>query len=97
MDMCNSVEGKAMNMRLVGWKDQDMVYCLTLDCNTSETDMCFRITQWGIIELQLPIFILQLSKFMGRGGVPSIYVATLLQCNDYGTELMVVKVVLVFP
>ena len=85
-----------MKMGLVGWKDQYMVYCLTSDCNTSETDTCFMRTQGGIIEIQHPIVILQYIRYTGGGlgGGNSRYVANSLQCNGYGNESVVVEVVI---
>ena len=93
--MCNLVEGKATQMGLVGWKNQEMVYCLTSECNLRETYVCYR-RKWGDHRAPTPhsyITIQQIHVWCRL----SRYTVNSLQHNGYGTESMVIEVVILFP
>ncbi len=50
---------------LVAWKDRNMVYMLTNNCNTAESTMCNRRTLFGDINIKRPNVISEYNKYMG--------------------------------
>ena len=42
---------------LVCWKDRDIVYCLSNECNTKETDICRRQLKEGLLTITRPKMI----------------------------------------
>ena len=50
---------------LVCWKDRDIVYCLSNECNTKETDVCRRRSKEGLLTIAQPKMISEYSCYMG--------------------------------
>lgn len=50
---------------MVGWKDRNMVYCLSNDSNNHEMDECTRRGANGLLKLPRPISIANYNKYMG--------------------------------
>jgi len=59
--------GERKRCGLVGWKDGNMVYCLTNDTSTSPMDECKRrsFQHGGIITVPRPVVIARYNKYMG--------------------------------
>ena len=51
---------------LVCWKDRDIVYCLSNECNTKETDVCRRRSKEGLVTIARPKMISEYNRYMGR-------------------------------
>ena len=58
-------DGKDCFAGLVCWRDRDIVYCLTNDTNTTNTDRCHRRSKNGIVEITRPMVISKYNKYMG--------------------------------
>jgi hypothetical protein len=58
-------DGTESSVGLVGWKDRNMVYCISNDANNFEFDECCRRGEDGIIRIPRPIAIANYNKFMG--------------------------------
>ena len=50
---------------LVLWKDRDVVYVLSSECNNTDTDSCKRRTKDGIITISRPKVISKYNQYMG--------------------------------
>ena len=50
---------------LVLWKDRDIVYVLSSECNNNDTDSCKRRTKDGIIIISRPKVISKYNQYMG--------------------------------
>ena len=64
---------------LVCWRDRDIVYCLTNDSDTNNSDHCHRRSKDGIIEIARPTVISKYNKFMGGVDVADM---RRLHCNS---------------
>jgi hypothetical protein len=56
---------KKYSAGLVAWRDRNIVYCMTNDCNTSQYDDCTRRSKDGLINLRRPLCIAKYNKYMG--------------------------------
>ena len=54
-----------MKRGLVTWHDQNIVYCMTNDCDTSQYDDCTCHSKDGLINLRRPLCIAKYNKYMG--------------------------------
>lgn len=61
----HKTDGTESEVGLVGWKDRNMVYCLSNDTNNFEFDECCRRGDGGIIRLPRPVSIANYNKYMG--------------------------------
>ena len=59
------VGNEAHEAGLVCWKDQDVVYCITNETETTGADECKRRTKNGLITIQRPRVISQYNQHMG--------------------------------
>ena len=50
---------------LVCWKDSDMVYAMSNETNTRETDVCYRRSKDGLVSIPRPKMISEYNKHMG--------------------------------
>ena len=64
---------------LVCWHDRDIVYCLTNDTNTQDTDHCHRRSKDGLIQLTRPKVISKYNRYMGGVDVADM---RRLHCNS---------------
>ena len=58
-------DGTKSECGLVGWKDRNMVYCLSNDTNNHMFDECCRRGDGGIIRIPRPLSISNYNKYMG--------------------------------
>jgi len=58
-------DGTMSECGLVGWKDRNMVYCLSNDSTNHLFDDCYRRGDGGIISVPRPLSISNYNKFMG--------------------------------
>jgi DNA polymerase III epsilon subunit-like protein len=58
-------DGTRSECGLVGWKDRNMVYCLSNDTNNHMFDECCRRGDGGIIRIPRPLSISNYNKYMG--------------------------------
>ena len=58
-------DGTVAEAGLVGWRDRNMVYCLSNDANNFEVDQCHRRGDGGIVQLTRPVSIAEYNKYMG--------------------------------
>ena len=64
---------------LVCWRDRDIVYCLTNDSDTKNSNHCHRRSKDGIIEIVRPSVISKYNKYMGGVDVADM---RRLHCNS---------------
>ena len=58
-------DGSEASAGLVGWRDRNMVYCLSNDCNNYEFDQCRQRGEGGVITIPRPISISRYNTSMG--------------------------------
>ena len=63
--MFRTADGDEAAAGLVSWRDGNMVYCLSNDCNNFESDECRRRVDGGILTVPRPISIARYNKSMG--------------------------------
>ena len=63
--MFMTADGGEAAAGLVSWRDGNMVYCLSNDCNNFESDECRRRVDGGILTVPRPISIARYNKSMG--------------------------------
>jgi len=60
-----AADGSEATAGLVAWRDGNMVYCLSNDCNNFEYDECRRRVDGGILRVPRPLSIARYNKSMG--------------------------------
>ena len=63
--MFMTADGGEAAAGLVSWRDGNMVYCLSNDCNNFESDECRQRVDGGIWTVPRPITIARYNKSMG--------------------------------
>jgi hypothetical protein len=58
-------DGTVKQYGFVCWKDRDIVYGLTNECNTLDVGSCYRRSITGIIQLERPRMIEKYNRYMG--------------------------------
>jgi len=64
---------------LVAWKDKDIVYALSSESGTIDTDTCRRRTKDGVVTLSRPMMISRYNQYMGGVDVADM---KRLHCNS---------------